>query len=265
MSRMYSSTKIFGRRAAMAWAPLPLVVAAALLANQAIAAQQPQPASSSSAPMAKKSPSHRTRTAESQPAPAEQPVLTPPLPEPPHWPVNDSPNKPSVTWDATGLKIQANNSSLHDILNEVSTDTGAKVEGMGTDERVFGDYGPGTARDVVSQLLHGSSYNVLMIGDQGEGTPRQIVLSTRRSGPNPSQANRPTPQDQPDEDVPDQPEVDEQPPMQPPMMNGRPPMQPQMQQGPPGAPRTPQQILQELQQRQQQMQDQQQQQQQQPH
>ncbi len=195
----------------MAWAPCAILAAGALWAAQTVAAQQPQAASSPSAPAAKKSPSHRTRPSENQVvAPAEQAAPTASLPEPPHWPVNDSPNKPSVTWDASGLKIQANNSSLHDILNEVSTDTGAKLEGMGTDERVFGEYGPGAARDVISQVLHGSSYNVLMIGDQGAGTPRQIVLSTRHSGPTPSQANRQTPQDQPDEDVPDQPEVDEQ-------------------------------------------------------
>jgi hypothetical protein len=255
---------MFGRRLAGRWASLAVLAAAAVLSTQAVAAQQSPPANSASAPAAKKSPRHRTRPAEVAPPPAELPVLAPPFPEPPKWPVNDSPNKPSVTWDASGLKIQANNSSLHDILNEVSSDTGAKVEGIGADERVFGEYGPGTARDVISQLLHGSSYNVLLIGDQGAGTPRQIVLSTRRSGTNQAQANQPPPQDQPDEDVSDQPEVDEQP-QQPPMINGRPPMQ-GVPEGPPGAPRTPQQVLQELQQRQQQMMEQQQQQQQQqPH
>lgn len=262
MSSMYSSTTRFGHRSGSACASLAILAAASIFATQMAAGQQAQPANATTAPAAKKSSSHRARAAEVQPpAPADQPALTPPLPEPPQWPVNETPAKASVTWDASGLKIQANNSSLHDILNEVSTDTGAKVEGMGTDERVFGEYGPGTARDVLSQLLHGSSYNVLMIGDQGAGTPRQIVLSARRSGPAQSQANRAS-QDQPDEDVPE-PEVDEQPPMPPPMVNGRPAIPP-MQQGPPGAPRTPQQVLQELQQRQQQIQDQQNQQQQ-PH
>jgi len=193
-----------------------------------------------------------------QPAPAPQPEM-------PKWPVNDTPAKPSITWDSQGLRIDANNASLHDILNEVSADTGAKVEGMGTDERVFGQYGPGATRDVISQLLHGSNYNVLMIGDQGLGTPRQIVLSARHSGQNPPTANAP-PQDQPDEDVPDEPQSEDQPVQPPPLINGRPPM-PMVPQGPPGTPRTPQQVLQELQQRQQQIQDQQQQQQQQqpPH
>jgi hypothetical protein len=177
-----------------------------------------------------------------------------------------------VTWDSQGLKIDATNASLHEILNDVSTATGAKIEGFGTDERVFGQYGPGLARDVLSQLLHGSGYNVLMIGDQGEGTPRQIVLSTRKAAAGQSQAAvNHSFQEMQEEDVPDQPESEEQPqPM--PVINGRPPVIPPPQ-GPPGGPqgeggvpRTPQQVLQELQQRQQQMQDQQQQQQQQqPH
>ena len=249
------------RRIRRAWRCFPLL-AGALLASIAIAAQQPPPAASSTpAPAAKKSPRHHLRPAEAPPT-VEQPA-PPPQPETPQWPVNETPAKPSITWDSQGLRIEANNSSLHDILNEVSADTGAKVEGMGTDERVFGQYGPGAARDVISQLLHGSSYNVLMIGDQGSGTPRQIVLSARHSGPNPSNANRP-PQDQSDEDVPEEPQSEDQP-VQPPLINGRPPM-PMPPQGPPGAPRTPQQVLQELQQRQQQLQEQQQQQQQQqPH
>jgi len=261
MSSMYPLNTIFFRRPALLWPSA--VLALALFAGQAGDAQQNPAGNPSSAGRARKSPSPHAK-AVAAPAVAE-PVPAQPVPEIPKWPVNDTPNKPSVTWNASGLKIQANNASLHDILNQVSTDTGAKVEGLGTDERVFGEYGPGTARDVISQLLHGSSYNVLMIGDQGAGTPRQIVLSARRNVPNQAQGNRPTPQDQPDEDVPEQPEVDEQPPMQPPMVNGgRPPM-PEIPQGPPGAPRTPQQVLQELQQRQQQILEQQQQQQQQPH
>ena len=235
-----------------------IVAAAVLFTTQIIAAQQP-PAQSDSptAATAKKSPRHRTQQ-EAPPAAQEQPAPPPPQPETPAWPVNENPAKPAVTWDSHGLRIQANNASLHDILTEVSTDTGAKVEGMGTDERVFGEYGPGAARDVIAQLLHGSNYNVLMIGDQGEGTPRQIVLSARRAG-TPNNANRPNPDQQSDDDyVPDEPQAEDQP-VQPPVMTGRPPM-PMVPQGPPGTPRTPQQVLQELQQRQQQLQDQQQQQ-----
>jgi len=239
---------------------LALVAAASLLSSSMLglaqSAQSPPAPANTTAPKPaharyKPSPAHTA-------VPQEQPEAAQPAPELPHWPVNDSPAKPTVTWDSQGLKIDASNASLHQILDDVSTATGTKVEGFVADERVFGEYGPGQARDILSQLLHGSGYNVLMIGDQGEGTPRQIVLSPRKTGATPASANRPS-QDAQDEDVPEQPEVEEQPPQQP-LINGRPPMPPQ---GPPSAPRTPQQVLQELQQRQQQMQDQQQQQQ--PH
>jgi hypothetical protein len=106
----------------------------------------------------------------------------PKAPEAPHWPVNDHAGVATVTWDSHGLRIEATNSSLQQILKDVSTATGAKVDGLGADERVFGEFGPGQARDVLSKLLHGSGYNVIMIGDQGQGAPRQIVLSSRHSG-----------------------------------------------------------------------------------
>ncbi len=258
------------RSATALWLHLLAAIAAAvLLACQPLSAQSAShPATAQPSPAAKTSSRHPAKPATAQASPEAQPA--PAQPETPQWPVNETPGKPAITWDSQGLKIDATNSSLRQILNDVSTATGAKVEGFGTDERVFGEYGPGQARDVISQLLHGSGYNVLLIGDQGAGTPRQIVLSTRKAASSQGQAqqafNRPI-QDAPDEDVPDQPEVEEQP-QQPPLINGRPPPGVPPPQGPPGAPRTPQQVLQELQQRQQQMQDQQQQmqdQQQQPH
>jgi hypothetical protein len=99
----------------------------------------------------------------------------------PAWPANEQPAHAAVLWDSHGLRIDAANSSLRQILQDVAMATGAKVEGMNADERIFGAYGPGTARDVLVQLLQGSSYNVILIGDQGEGAPRQIVLSSRHS------------------------------------------------------------------------------------
>jgi hypothetical protein len=115
-------------------------------------------------------------SAQAAPAP-EQPKA----PEAPHWPANEHAALATVTWDSKGLRIEAANSSLQQILKDVSTATGVKVEGLGTDERVFGEFGPGQVRDVISKLLHGSGYNVIMIGDQGQGAPRQIVLSSRNS------------------------------------------------------------------------------------
>lgn len=209
---------------------------------------------------------------------AENPALTqaPPPPPMPHWPVNDTPNPASVVWDASGLRINASNSSLQQILNEVSTDTGTKVVGNVPDQRVFGSYGPGQASDVLLQLLQGSGYNVLLAGDLGHGAPSQIVLTPRRGG---AAANAPAgvnpqqqqvqPQDQDDTETVEQQESPEQPeetvPAVPPP--DAPAGQGQPGAGPNGQMRTPQEIMQEMQQRQllqqQQMQQQMQQQQQQ--
>lgn len=216
-------------------------LAAILFAAQALAAQDvPAPPSASA---------HKVLHAHAKAHPAakpEQPAPTaaalPTAPPAPRWPANDKPNAAEIVWDASGLRIEASNASLQQILKQVSMLTGAKVEGMNNDERVFGAYGPGLARDVVSQLLQGSNYNVLMIGDQGQGAPRQIVLSSRSTGPAASAApaNQNNGDDDSDSDVDDQP--------QPPIPPGRTNF------GPGGPPHTPQEMLQQMQQRQQEMQ-----------
>jgi hypothetical protein len=168
------------------------------------------------------------------------------LPPPPDWPTNDPPAAATVVYDSRGLSIVAANSSLSQILKDVSTDTGAKVEGLGTDphmtdQRIFGTYGPGPARDVLSQLLDGSGYNILMVGDRGQGTPRRIVLSAQGGSAQNTANNAPPSQSSDDTDA-DQsnpePEV-EQP--QPPTPSPT---------GPSVPIRTPQQMMQERQQQQ---------------
>ncbi|HWG22348.1 MAG TPA: hypothetical protein VG225_17620 [Terracidiphilus sp.] len=199
---------------------------------------------------------------------AEHPAATPPqpaeppTPQAPQWPVNDAPTQPSVTWDSQGLHIAATNASLSRILAEVSTETGAKIEGLAGDERVFGNYGPGNANDVLSQLLHGSSYDFLLLGDQGQGTPREVILSPRNSAagaPGSPDINRPNPEPAQDDD--NGQESDEGQPFQPPQPIQA-PQRPNMGQPfNPRAPMTPQERMQQMQQmRQQQLQQQQQQQ-----
>ena len=230
---------------------IPLALGAALSGLQMHATQAPQ-ADTQSAPAHKVLHTHARSGAAhtlALPAPAAPALATPPAPEPPHWPANDSPAQASVVWDSQGLRIDAENSSLQQILKDFSTATGAQVDGMASDERVFGSYGPGQARDVLSQLLQGSGYNVIMIGDQGQGAPRQIVLSVRPApGAQPAAANNPASSN--DDDA----EADEPP--QPPQGVPAPPFRPGFPPG--GLPRTPQQInMQEQQMRMQQMQQQQ--------
>jgi hypothetical protein len=143
-------------------------------------------------------------------------------------------------FDSRGLLIVASNSSLAQILKDVSLDTGAKVEGMDADQRVFGTYGPGPARDVISQLLDGSGYDVLLVGDRGQGTPRRIVL-TERSGagaaPRSIANNAPPPNNEDTEpEEPPEPQPVPEPPQSVPSPNA-----------PPVPIRTPQQIMEEIQ------------------
>jgi hypothetical protein len=179
--------------------------------------------------------------------------------------LDQPPNPAQVHVDAGKLSIKAENSTLSGILHEVSSETGMTVDGLSKDQRIFGNYGPASPREVLSALLDGLGYNVLMVGDQSNGAPRQLLLTQRTAGPasgNHSveqpirQSNSssdddddatPDTQDNvpmPPRPVPAQPEVNqEQPPATPPQGQGQ--------------VKTPQQMLQELQQMRQQQQQQQ--------
>lgn len=163
---------------------------------------------------------------------AQIPLLpaAPPLPK---WPANDPAQQASVTWTTQGLSIDARNSSLRQILDSVQSRIGVKIQGMEKDERVFGIYGPGQPGDVLSQLLEGTDYNLLMVGNEKNGVPSQILLSEKPAGG-------------PQPNAPVAPGDTYEPPIAP-----YEPAQPQPPLGthPNEPPRTPQQIMQEMQQR----------------
>lgn len=171
-----------------------IAVAAGLLAAQAPPRAKPHHAAKPAAAHARHS--KAVKAHDKTPEIVTTPPATPPAPSKPNWPADQPATPPTITWDSHGLEIKAANSSLQQILSEVATNTGAKVTGLSHDERVFGVYGPAPAREVLSQLLHGTSYNVLMLGDQGEGTPRVVILSARAApGPQPQVQNPPQPQE----------------------------------------------------------------------
>jgi hypothetical protein len=188
------------RQTALARIAKAAALSLALCAWPMLAAARPdQPATAQSNSSQTNAAAHKPVHAHKRPAkpspavPAAQVVAAPvqPVAPPPDWPVNDKPVDATVVWDSHGLRVDAANSRLDQILKDVSTDTGAKVEGLGSsDVRIFGTYGPGPANEIISQLLNGTGYNVLMIGDQGAGAPRQIVLSKAPTGPAPQNNGR---------------------------------------------------------------------------
>jgi hypothetical protein len=139
------------------------------------------------------------------------------------------------------LSIHADNSSLAAILHQVASNSGMKIEGLGGDERVFGNFGPGAARDVLADLLVGTAYNQVLLGDLSNGAPRELILTptTRGGAPAPS----PAPQANANADDGNETEAVDTPPPPPP------PDAPagSTQQQPAGV-RTPQQLFEQLQQ-----------------
>jgi hypothetical protein len=170
----------------------------------------------------------------------------------------DKPAQPAtVTLSGRSLSVSADNSSLTDILHQLSVSSGMTIDGLDKDSRVFGTYGPGNPRDILGELLDGAGYNVMMVGYTTAGTPRQLVLTAR--------SNAPAAQAQPNRFAEREEDQDDNEPL-----NNNPPpeeIQPRQPtddaqpapQNPPGNPRTPQQLLQEMQQMRQQQQQQQQQ------
>ncbi len=120
--------------------------------------------------------------------PAASPATpTPPAPPAaPNWPALSSAKPAEVHWDGKTLSVTAENSSLQQILQAVSAASGVAVEGMGSDQRVFGSYGPAPAREVLSELLEGSGYDLLMVGDRGDGKPLKVLLTARGAAAAPS-------------------------------------------------------------------------------
>jgi hypothetical protein len=236
-------------------ASVVLALALAITAAAPVSAQTaaPAPASAAPKPPSAGAPHHRRAKpssaqaqAQAQPEPAPAAVVAPPAPD---WPVNAQAQIASVSWDGRQLSVTATNSSLQQILRDVSTATGVKVDGLGSDSRVFGNYGPAPARDVLSKLLEGSGYNLIMIGDTGQGTPRELRLTARGATATPAQPANNAQADQADNEPQEEPEQPE-------------PPQPVMRHNnfqPPNAPGlTPQDRMLQMQQRQQQLLNQQQ-------
>jgi len=134
----------------------------------------------------------QVNAASTQPQPASEAMTAQTSPAPgPRGPAGQPPNKARVSWDSRGLEIEASNSSLNQILRQVAAYTGAKLQGLTEDQRVFGTYGPGPGSDVLLKLLDGSGYNVLMVGGRDGEAPLEIILSIRSPfSPQPAVNNR---------------------------------------------------------------------------
>jgi hypothetical protein len=130
-----------------------------------------------------------------------------PLPSGPQGPVPQVPLDlvpavaPQVSYQNGRLTIVAPNSTLSDILRAVRKQTSADVEiPPNANERVITRLGPGSAREVVAQLLNGSRFNYVLLGSASDANVlSRIVLVAKspenaRSGSTPDVPQPPTPE-----------------------------------------------------------------------
>lgn len=90
------------------------------------------------------------------------------------------------------LTVESNNSDLGKILNKISAISGMTVDGSIRSVRVFGNYGPGDSRDVLTDLLRGLGYNFVMIGVTSDGAPKELDLTVQSGGSAPIPSPHPT-------------------------------------------------------------------------
>lgn len=117
-------------------------------------------------------------------APASAPASVAPL-----TPAQVPAQRAKITFTSGQLNIIADNSSLNQILHEISQLTGITVTGSVAEERVFGNYGPGTPSEVFDQLLDGTSTNILFIASSGT-KPSELILTPRSGAPTPPSRNQ---------------------------------------------------------------------------
>ena len=125
------------------------------------------------------------------PATAPTSVPAQPVPSQPPTPVtpgSQPARKATISFSGGRLTVVAANSSLNQILRDISHAASIQVTGGVAEERVFGTYGPGTPLEVVTALLDGTGTNMLLIEGSGE-RKSELVLTARNGGPTPPDPN----------------------------------------------------------------------------
>lgn len=149
----------------------PILIALALLTSglliQTVSAQTPS-AQPKKAPQGNSAPPADTLA----PPPAQ--IWLPPVQNPEHAPV--------IEWDGKLLTIDAENSSLSDIMLGIRSRTGASIDmpGSANRERIAVHLGPAPIREVLSSLLYGTDFNyVIQSSEDDDSALGKVILIPR--------------------------------------------------------------------------------------
>ena len=140
-------------------------------------------------------------------------------------------NGATVQFSNGQLTIHANNATLSEVLFQIQKITGAEIAiPSGTEQdRVAADFGPGTASEVMGELLNGTGLNFVVVGSTSDPNQlRSVILSRKTGGADPPSAFATVSQPQASAPViePDNPELSGPPPEnapQAPQLNNGPP------------------------------------------
>ena len=124
----------------------------------------------------------------SAPIPTSSILPAQPPTQPPHTPSQQEPKHARIAYANALLSVSADNSSLNQILRQISRETGLQITGGVADERVFGQYGPAALSEVLASLLDGTGSNMLLVHRDGT-VPAQLILTPRVGGPTPPNPN----------------------------------------------------------------------------
>jgi hypothetical protein len=126
-----------------------------------------------------------------KPTPQKQAEQTPaPVPPPPPTLEQQPSVAPEVLYHGGQLTIVAKNSTMADVLAAVRRVTGSNIDRppSGGMERVVGQWGPGTPREVLASLLNGSRYDYIILGSMSRPGAIDRVLLTPRGAQSASTA-----------------------------------------------------------------------------
>ncbi len=117
-----------------------------------------------------------------EPAPEPPP---PPAPPPKLTPEQMPPRTPEVVWDGNLLSINAENSTLSDILVAVRARTGAVIDVPpgAASERMAARLGPAPVREVLTSLLSDTDYDyIIQASDTDDDAVQSVILTPRGKG-----------------------------------------------------------------------------------
>lgn len=122
---------------------------------------------------------------------ANQNTLAPPIAASPTQLDTAQHHRAHVTYTDGMLQVRADNSSLNQILRDISKQTGMKITGGVADQRIYGSYGPAPVATVLQTLLDGTGTNVLL-QETPTHAPEQLVLTPQLAGPTPPPPSSPS-------------------------------------------------------------------------